>query len=462
MKIIILAGGSGTRLWPFSRNAFPKQFLNFGDGQSLLQKTILRFFPIASPADMLIVTNQDYYHLVKAQAGAIDPLLERQILVEPERKNTAPAICLAVKYLQDFLGCKEEECFLVSSSDHIMTPESVFMEAVGQAEQVASQGWHVIFGIRPHKPETGYGYVRGSPTENSSIWKVDRFVEKPDYALAQEYLLSGQYLWNSGIFLFQIGSFLRELESYCPSIASLAKGSFKELGTSFSEMPDISIDYALMEKSSRVMVMPLEVSWSDVGSWDSVYDVLEKDHNQNVKVGNVLDIDTKNCLIMGGKRLISTIGLEDLIVIETDDALLIGRKGESQRVKHLVEELKKRKAKEPYEHMTSHRPWGKFTVLEEGERYKIKRIVVEPGQKLSLQKHYHRSEHWIVVKGTANVTVGETVKLVHENESIYVPKGEVHRLENPGKVMLELIEVQVGEYVGEDDIVRLEDVYQRS
>jgi mannose-1-phosphate guanylyltransferase/mannose-6-phosphate isomerase len=462
MKVIILAGGSGTRLWPFSRNAFPKQFLNFGDDLSLLQKTIQRFLPLVAPIDILIVTNQDYYHLVKTQAGAIDPLLERQILVEPDKKNTAPAICLAVKYLQDFLGCKEEECFLVSSSDHLISPQSIFLEGIKRAEQVAKQGWHVIFGIRPNKPETGYGYVKGKPTENPYVWKVERFIEKPEYPLAQEFVLSGEYLWNSGIFLFRIGSFLKEMEQYCPSVASLAKGSFKELSTRFCDMPDISIDYALMEKSSNVMIHPLEVSWSDVGSWDSVYDVLEKDVNQNAKVGNVLDIDTKNCLIMGGKRLISTIGLEDILVIETDDALFIGRKGESQRVKHLVEELKKRNAKEPYEHVTSHRPWGHFTILEEGERYKIKRVVVEPKQKLSLQKHYHRSEHWIVVKGTANVTIGSQEKLIHENESIYVPKGCVHRLENPGKVKLELIEVQVGEYVGEDDIVRLEDAYQRS
>lgn len=461
MKVIILAGGSGTRLWPFSRNAFPKQFLHFGDGHSLLQKTIERFLPMVSASDILIVTNQDYYHLVKSQAGTIDPLLERQILVEPERKNTGPAICLAVKYLQDFLGCNEDECFLVSSSDHLITPQTVFLEGIKLAEQIARKGWHVIFGIRPHKPETGYGYVKGKPTEDPNVWKVEQFIEKPDYSLAQEYVLSGDYLWNSGIFLFQIGSFLKEIQQYSASIASLSKGSFKELSVSFGEMPDISIDYALMEKSQNVMILPLDVSWSDVGSWDSVYDVLEKDSNQNAKVGNILDIDTKNCLIMGGKRLISTVGLEDILVIETDDALFIGRKGESQRVKHLVEELKKRNAKEPYEHMTSHRPWGHFTVLEEGERYKIKRIVVEPKQKLSLQKHYHRSEHWIVVKGTANVTVGEQEKLVHENESIYVPKGSVHRLENPGKVRLELIEVQVGEYVGEDDIVRLEDVYER-
>ncbi|MBI3258654.1 MAG: mannose-1-phosphate guanylyltransferase/mannose-6-phosphate isomerase [Ignavibacteriae bacterium] len=460
MKVIILAGGSGTRLWPFSRGSFPKQFLHFGDGQSLLQKTILRFMPIVSSADILIVTNQDYYHLVKTQAGAIDHALEKQILVEPERKNTAPAICLAVKYLQDFLGCQEEECFLVSSSDHLITPPLVFLEGVACAKQVAKQGRHVIFGIRPHKPETGYGYVKGVSTENPFIWEVERFIEKPDYALAQEYVLSGDYLWNSGTFLFQAPFFWKEIERFCPSIWSLAKGSFKEMGARFSEMPDISIDYALMEKSQSSMILPLDISWSDVGSWDSVYDVLEKDVNQNAKVGNVLDIDTKNCLIMGGKRLISTIGLEDILVIETDDALFIGRRGESQRVKHLVEELKKRNTKEPYEHLTSHRPWGYFTILEESERYKIRRVIVEPKQKLSLQKHYHRSEHWVVVKGTAHVTLGEEEKLIHENESIFVPKGFVHSLENRGKVNLELIEVQVGAYIGEDDVVRLEDIHQ--
>jgi mannose-1-phosphate guanylyltransferase/mannose-6-phosphate isomerase len=291
---------------------------------------------------------------------------------------------------------------------------------------------------------------------------VLEFVEKPDYATAQAYLLSGDYLWNSGIFLFQIDAFLQEIEQHSPEVAKLSSGSFKEMIAQFSEMPDISIDCALMERSSRIHVIPLDVSWSDVGSWDSVYDLLEKDQNQNVKVGNVLDIDTKNCLIMGGKRLISTVGLEDLLVIETDDALFIGKKGESQKVKNLVDELKKRNAKEPFEHLTSHRPWGSFTILEEGERYKIKRIVVDPNQRLSLQMHYHRSEHWVVVKGTAKVTIGAEEQLIHENESVYVPKSQVHRLENPGKVPLELIEVQVGEYVGEDDIIRFEDMYQRA
>jgi mannose-1-phosphate guanylyltransferase / mannose-6-phosphate isomerase len=461
MKCVILAGGSGTRLWPFSRNAFPKQFLHFGDGESLLQKTVKRFFPSILPKDILIVTSQAYYHLVKNQLSTIDPYSEIQILVEPEKKNTAPAICLAVKYLQEVLGAEKKECVLISSSDHIIFPESVFLKTVAQGEEIAKSGAHVIFGIRPNKPETGYGYIKTKQGIEKGPCEVEQFVEKPNAATAQSYLLSGEYLWNSGIFLFQIESFLNEMLEHCPEIAKLTQGTFPEMVSAFSEMPDISIDCALMEKSKNTTVIPLEASWSDVGSWDSVYELLEKDSHQNVKVGNVLDIDTKNCLIMGNKRLISTIGVEDLLVIETEDALFIGKKGDSQRVRHLVEELKKRNAREPFEHLTSHRPWGKFTILEEGERYKIKRIVVDPKQRLSLQMHYHRSEHWVVVKGTAKVTIGDEEHLVHENESVYVPKSQKHRLENPGKVPIELIEVQVGEYLGEDDIVRFEDIYGR-
>lgn len=461
MKVIILAGGSGTRLWPLSRGSFPKQFLHFGEEKTLLQKTLARFLPLASPSDFLIVTTQEYYHLVKAQAAEIDPQLEKQILLEPERKNTAPAIVLAVKYMQEKMQVQDDECFIVSSSDHIISPEKTFLNALGIAEKVARQGSHVTFGIHPNKPETGYGYIKTLPTDDSSVFQVEKFIEKPDYATAQRYLMSGDYLWNSGIFVFQMGTFLSEVEKYAPALSTAGK-SLKEFFEDFSTLPEISIDYALMEKSQKTMVIPLQLTWSDVGSWDSVYEVLEKDQNQNVKIGNVLDIDTKNCLIFGGNRLISTIGLEDLLIVETEDALFIGKKGESQRVKGLVDQLKKQNVKQSSEHLTTHRPWGKYTILEEGLRYKIKRIVVDPGQRLSLQMHYHRSEHWVVVKGTAKVTLAEKEILLHENESVYVPKSITHRLENPGKVSLELIEVQVGEYVGEDDIVRFEDVYGRT
>lgn len=462
MKAIILAGGSGTRLWPYSRREMPKQFLHFGEKRSLLQKTIERFTPIIDPRDILIVTSQDYFHLVKTQAMEISLRLENQILIEPEQKNTAPAIALAICYLTSFLKISSQECVLVCSSDHLIAPQEIFIHALVEAEKIAHKARNVIFGIRPNKPEIGYGYIKLGVQEQENVYHVDSFVEKPDFSLAQKYLLSGQYLWNSGIFLFQIKTFIKELQKYCPEMGIGTSKDFKEFVNRFSELPNLSIDYALMEKSTNTKVMRLDLNWSDVGSWDSVYDFLKKDQHNNAKMGNVLDIDTKNCLIMGNKRLISTIGLEDLIVVETVDALFIGKRRESQRVKALVEELQKKEAKESYLHPTSYRPWGNFTVLEEAERYKLKRIVVEPKQRLSLQMHYHRSEHWVVVKGTAKVTIDQQETILSENESIFVPKRAIHRLENPGKVLLELIEVQVGEYVGEDDIVRLEDVYQRT
>lgn len=462
MKVIILAGGSGTRLWPYSRREMPKQFLHFGEKRSLLQKTIERFIPIIDPKDILIVTSQDYFHLVKTQVMEISLQLENQILIEPEQKNTAPAIALAICYLTSFLKISSQECVLICSSDHLISPQEIFIHALVEAEKIAQKARNVIFGVRPNKPETGYGYIKLGVQEQENIYHVDSFVEKPDFALAQKYLLSGQHLWNSGIFLFQIETFIKELQKHCPEIGIGISEDFKEFVARFSELPNLSIDYALMEKSTNTKVMRLDLNWSDVGSWDSVYDFLEKDQHNNAKMGNVLDIDTKNCLIMGNKRLISTIGLEDLIVVETADALFIGKRRESQRVKALVKELQKKEAKESYLYPTSHRPWGHFTVLEEAERYKLKRIVVESKQRLSLQMHYHRSEHWVVVKGTAKVTINQQETILSENESIFVPKRAIHRLENPGKVLLELIEVQVGEYVGEDDIVRLEDVYQRT
>lgn len=461
MKIVILAGGSGTRLWPISRRSFPKQFLNFGDSDSLLQKTVKRFLSLYDAQDILIMTHQEYFHLVKSQVGLIDRQLENQIIIEPERKNTAPAIALAVKYMQEFMGAKDDECFVVSSSDHLLSPEEIFLKGIKDAEEVAKQKRHVVFGIRPHKPETGYGYIKAPHSVKGKAVDVERFVEKPDSATAQRYLLSGDYLWNSGIFVFRIDTFVQEIKKHCSQIGEKCQLPFQEMVSHFSEMPDISINYALLEKPTPISVIPLDISWSDVGSWDSVYDVMDKDAEQNVKIGNILALDTKNCLIVGGRRLISTIGLEDLLIIESEDAIFIGKKGESQRIKALVDELKERQHKEVLEHLTTHRPWGSFTILEEGERYKIKRIEVAPQQRLSLQMHYHRSEHWVVVKGTAKVTIGEQEILAHENESVYVPKSTVHRLENPGKVPLEIIEVQVGEYVGEDDIVRLEDIYGR-
>lgn len=459
MKIIILAGGSGTRLWPISRGSFPKQFLKLGGEFSLLQKTAKRFLAEWSAKDIIVVTNQEYRHLVQSQLSVIDKQLAEQIIVEPERKNTAPAIALAVKFLEEKFG--KDETFLVSSSDYLISPEKLFLEAVHFAEGIAKKGRVVIFGVKPLKPETGYGYIKVKETVDAKLLDVAQFVEKPSLEKAQEYLDSGDYLWNCGLFAFNVAQFWEELSAHAPDIYEFCQGSYAELLSKFSAMPNLSIDYAVMEKSTEISVIPLNLLWSDVGSWDSFYEALEKDSNQNVKIGNVLDIDTKNSLVVGDKRLIATIGLEDVVIIETEDAIFFGKKGESQKVKALVEELKKQGKKETIDHVTTHRPWGQYVILEEGARHKVKRIVVDPLQRLSLQMHYHRSEHWVVVKGTAKVTIGDQEQLLHENESIYVPKSMVHRLENPGKVPLELIEVQVGEYVGEDDIVRFEDIYGR-
>lgn len=461
MKFVILAGGSGTRLWPLSRNAFPKQFLKIDGKWSLLQKTILRFYNKKNAQDILIVTNADCVHLVKSQAKAVDPALEMRVLIEPERKNTGPAIVYAVKYLTEVESVSLDETILVTPSDQVIEPQDQFLNLLEGAGQLASQNALVAFGVVPNKPETGYGYLQVSFDDISGLHKVVRFVEKPSLETAEKYLESGNYLWNSGMFAFNATTFFSEIENHAQELKEAVTLPFRQLQARFSELASISIDYALMERTHNIVLVPLPLSWSDLGSWDSVFDALEKDTNQNVKVGNVHDIDTKNSLIYGGKRLISTIGLEDVIIVETDDALFLGKKGESQKVKELVEELKKRKSKEIQEHSTMERPWGQYSVLESGDRFKVKRIIVNPGQKLSLQMHYHRSEHWVVVSGTAKVTIGDEEKLLHENESVYISKSTQHRLENPGKVVLEMIEVQVGEYTGEDDIVRFEDVYGR-
>ena len=480
MKSIILAGGSGTRLFPLSRKKFPKQFLSFGDNETLLQKTINRNLKaVNNTNDIVVITNNDYQFHVKNQVK--DILGEDfNIILEPIGRNTAPAIALAAKYALDKLNADENEVLFISPSDHIISPNETFAEYAKQAEELAKQGYIVTFGINPTKPETGYGYIEADTTNLLTInnnkltptnpaYRVKQFHEKPDLETAQKYLLSGNYYWNSGMFAFSIKTILEEFEKYSPEIFNLINNkTFEDVIKNFEEMPDISIDYAVMEKTDRAVVLPMNIMWSDVGSWDSVYEVLDKDDNQNVKIGNVIDIDTKNSLIMGDERLIATIGIEDMFIVETPDTILIAKKGEGQKVKDLVNILKQNpKTKHLTEfHTTVYRPWGSYTELEKGDRYRIKRITVQPGEQLSLQMHYHRSEHWVVVKGTAKVILEKENGIleevyVHENESIYVPKTTKHRLINPGKVPLEIIEVQVGEYVEEDDIVRFEDNYGR-
>jgi mannose-1-phosphate guanylyltransferase/mannose-6-phosphate isomerase len=403
---------------------------------------------------------------VKNQIGEINRDLEKNIILEPVARNTAPAIALAVKYVLDKLEGKENDILFVCPSDHVISPEEGFGEYLKKAEALAMAGYIVTFGIQPYKPETGYGYIKRGPEISLNgatfkAFKVEKFTEKPGLEDVLEYLKSGKYYWNSGMFAFSIKTIMNEFEKHIPDIYQKLNGNFEDTIKSFEKMPKISIDYAVMEKSDKVVVLPLEIRWSDIGSWDSVYEILEKDENQNVKIGEVIEVNTKNSLIIGNKRLISTVGLEDLLIVETDDALLIAKRGEAQEVKDVVKQLEMQGKREINEHVTTHRPWGSYTVLEEGPRYKIKRIMVNPGEKLSHQMHHHRSEHWIVVKGTAKVEIGEKGEFIHENESTYVPKSTQHRLENPGKIPLELIEVQNGEYVEEDDIIRFNDIYGR-
>jgi len=461
MKVLILAGGSGTRLWPASRETYPKQFLKLNGKKSLLQQTVERILKISSPEDIILLTNEQYKFHVLAELNEISENLTDKILLEPARRNTAPAIAFGMKYCLERLSVEPSEVLLVCPSDHIIKPVEKFVEYVRLAEKVAKQGYLITFGIKPLYPETGYGYIKITGEDKGGYYSVERFTEKPDFETAKRFLSEGNYFWNSGMFAFTIETMIEELRLCAPEIYQLFDHPLEAMIANFHKMPDISIDYAVMEKSKKVVAIPMDIYWSDIGSWDSLYDVLEKDEKGNVILGNVLTKETENSLIIGNKRLIATIDLKDLIIVETDDALLIAKRGSAQKVKHIVEELKAQNRVEALEHKTVYRPWGEYTVLEEGPRYKIKRIVVKPGAKLSLQMHYHRSEHWVVVKGTAKVTIGDKVMYIHENESAYVPKSTPHRLENPGKVPLEIIEVQNGEYVGEDDIIRLDDIYGR-
>lgn len=455
MKAFILAGGSGSRLWPLSRVNYPKQFLTLHGEVSLLKKTVSRVQNLVALEDIFILTSDQYFHDIRFH---LPELPQGNIIVEPSRKNTAPALALAMRYVIDCKGAESSEVALVLPADHVIEPEAVFLEALKRGSLLAESGKIVTFGVTPTRPETGFGYIKRGQAIDEHHFQVDQFVEKPELTVAEGYLQSGHYFWNGGLFAFTLKTLQEALQEHCPE---LNHSSYEGLAEQFHTLTSESIDYGIMEKSNNVVVLPLNLSWSDLGSWENVYDLATKDLQANVTVGNVLAEGCQGSLFFAGKRLVAAIDVDDLLVVETDDALLLCRRGSSQKVKTVVETLLARGHKEAIEHKTTERPWGRFTVLEQGERYKIKKIAVYPGERLSLQRHNHRSEHWVVVKGTAQVTVDESTHLVHENESIFVPKNAVHRVENPGKILLEIIEVQVGEYLGEDDIIRLEDRYGR-
>lgn len=455
MKTIILAGGSGTRLWPLSRNCFPKQFLRLQNmDKSIFQISFERCLKLSALSEIYIVTNYDYKFLALGQIEELNYSIEEsQILVEPVGKNTLPAIYYGVKEIQK----QGEDIVAVFPSDHLIGDEMEFIQSMKEGEKL-TDSFIITFGIRPSKPHTGYGYIKpGSPVLNG--FQVDEFKEKPDYETSLEYLRNG-YLWNSGMFMFRTDIFTEELRQFHPEINELF--TLDDINYIYEQVQNLSIDYGIMEKSRRVAVIPMRIMWSDLGSFDTFYDEFPGDENGNIIFSDATVLNgTNNLLYTDKDKAVALIGVDDLIVVDEKDALLICKKNQSQRVKEIVNKLKEKNDPRADFHLTTYRPWGSYTILEEGFFYKIKRISVLPGKKLSHQLHHHRSEHWIVVKGTAKVTVEGIENFVRSGESTFVESGHKHRLENPGKVLLEVIEVQLGEYLAEDDIVRFDDDFGR-
>ena len=466
---VILAGGSGSRLWPLSRQHLPKQFLVLDGDGSLLQTTINRLSPTIGAKNVLIVTQESH-----AKGEAYHALLAYRTLFEPIGRNTAPAIALAAAYLmQD----GADPVMVVLPSDHVIKDETGFRALLDIAIQEAQAGKLVTFGIQPTRPDTGFGYIKtkGKTATNDSrhsVYEVERFTEKPDYATAERFLQEGNYFWNSGMFVWRASVILAEMQRYLPAVYQIVQTIVAEsragvnfqlaVEKHFAAMPSISIDYGVLEKSDRVSLIPCDIGWSDVGSWQAVHEISPKDVNGNALHGNVIAVDCKNTLIRAEKRLVAGIGLENLCVIETADAVLIAKSDQTQNVRAVVDTLQQRGATEHIFHTKVNRPWGSYTVLEEDpEGFKLKRIEVAPGARLSLQSHKQRSEHWVVVSGTATVTNGNDVITVYKNQSTYIPIGTKHRLENLGTEPLHIVEIQVGEYLGEDDIQRYEDNYGR-
>ncbi len=471
---VILSGGAGVRLWPESRELRPKPLLRLEPaGESLLLKTVNRALRVSDSGKLIVVTNQDHLYQSLDEIGRVAG--EAEFLLEGCGRNTAPAILLAARHVQKIYG--DDAVMLVLAADHEIRNQEKFAEAVRRAGEQAAQGKIVTFGIKPSRPECGYGYLKTGKVSADSVFEVEKFVEKPNAATAKEYVDSGNYFWNSGMFCFRVGTILATAESVAPELAAAVNSVYPKgrRGTgnlcaslsfgkdAMAELPAISIDYAVMEKAAGVVAVACDIGWSDVGAWDAVKEVAaNKDASGNVIQGNAIVVGSENCLVRTAERLVAVVGGSDLMVVDSEDALLVvGKSAAAQDVKAVVSSLKKDNPELCVSPRTVRRPWGGYTVLAEGPHYKVKRIEVKTGGRLSLQKHAHRSEHWVVVSGTARVVNGEKTVELHANESTYIPVGNVHRLENVGMIPLVIIEVQSGEYLGEDDIVRLEDIYDR-
>jgi mannose-1-phosphate guanylyltransferase/mannose-6-phosphate isomerase len=471
---VILSGGAGTRLWPVSRRAHPKPFMRLADGDTLLGKTLRRAVGVAPDAPVLTVTGRDYLFVTRDEYAAVEPAARERchFLLEPAGRNTAPAVVLAALWAAEKVGA--DATLLVLPADHLIRDVAAFGAAVAAAEALAQQGRLVTFGVVPTRPETGYGYVERGAALGAHGHVVERFVEKPDFETAQRYVASGDFLWNSGMFCFRADVLLESAARTCADVVAAARACWQASDRgervvdldrdAFLAMPDISIDYAVMERAARgsCAVVPAAFDWSDIGSWTAISEQAAADERGNRAIGDAVLIDASDCFVQAeGRTVVAAVGVEGLAIIETRDAVLVTHRDRAQDVKRVVEQLRARKHPAAEVHLTVHRPWGSFTVLEDGEDCKVKRLIVKPGQVLSLQLHHKRSEHWTVVSGTAKVRVGDREFLLEKNESTYIPMGTVHRLENPTDQDIALIEVQCGDYFGEDDIVRLEDRYGR-
>lgn len=468
---VILAGGSGTRLWPLSRSSYPKQFLRLLNEYSLMQNTLLRLKKInLSFVSPIIICGEEHRFIVAEQLREIG-INQADIILEPIGRNTAPAITLAALHAQKKYHSKDVSLFVLSA-DHEIKNQDAFGAGIEQAYTHIKISPIVIFGIQPVYPETGYGYIKYTKSiDTDQIYSVDYFIEKPNLETAQKYIENGHYAWNSGMFMFSLDKFLDYMDQYaieikqaCVEAYNRAKSDldFIRIGIDeFKQCPDISIDYAILEKIKKLLMIKLDVGWSDVGSWSALWEIQDKDIDQNIIRGDVVQLESKNNLVYANDKLVSLLGVENLIVVETKDAVLIANKNDVQHVKDIVQILKNNNRQELSVHRESFRPWGKYECIDVGLRYQVKRITVNKGEKLSLQLHHHRAEHWIVVKGTAKVRKGEQSFLLSENESTYISIGEIHSLENPGCIPLELIEIQTGSYLSEDDIQRFEDLYGR-